>query len=144
MSVECGASGSSRKTISCHKCCALVEPTLSQKELWKSRQIIQHRELVLPKSSLKGLASEELAYGMDDQWSHHCSHSSSVSSAQYSIKKVQDHQPHQPQGYSTGLSEKEIERRRKIGAANKGQVPWTKGRKWSEGMTNASLQFLCQ
>nr|CAB3460585.1 unnamed protein product [Digitaria exilis] len=51
-----------------------------------------------------------------------------------SKKQVQDHQPHQPQGVtcSAGLSEKEIERRRKIGAANKGQVPWTKGRKWSE------------
>lgn len=31
--------------------------------------------------------------------------------------------------YPGGLSEKEIERRRKIGAANKGKTPWTKGRK---------------
>ncbi|CAN6336645.1 unnamed protein product [Urochloa humidicola] len=140
MSFECGASSSSRKTLSCHKCCALVEPILSQKELWKSSQLIQYREFVLPKSSLKGLACEQLTNGMDDQWSHHSSYSASVSSAQYSIKKsnvkqeVQDHQPNQPQGvtYFTGLSKKEIERRRKIGAANKGQVPWTKGRKWSE------------
>ncbi|CAL4901549.1 unnamed protein product [Urochloa decumbens] len=140
MSYECGASSSTRKTLSCHKCCALVEPILSQKGIWKSSQLIQYREFVLPKSSLKGLACEQLTNGMDDQRSHHSSYSASVSSAQYSMKKsnvkqeVQDHQPNQTQGvtYFTGMSKKEIERRRKIGAANKGQVPWTKGRKWSE------------
>ncbi|CAM0953476.1 unnamed protein product [Alopecurus aequalis] len=49
-------------------------------------------------------------------------------------------QPHQPLDddsaldgdvYLTCLSEQEIERRRKIGAANKGKAPWTKGRKLS-------------
>lgn len=35
---------------------------------------------------------------------------------------------------SIGMSKKEIERRRKIGRANKGKVPWNKGRKHSEGM----------
>lgn len=146
MSFECGASSSSRKMLSCHKCCASVELTLSQKELWKFSRLIQFREFILPKSSLKGLACEQLANGMDDQWSHHTSYLASVSSTQYSMKKskkqVQGHQPHQPQGVacSAGLSEKEIERRRKIGAANKGQVPWTKGRKWSEGMVNLSLK----
>lgn len=145
MSFECGASSSSRKTLSCRKCCASVEPTLSQKELWKLSRLIQYREFILPKSSLKELACEQSASGMDDQWSHHSSYLASVSSTQYSMKKskkqVKDHQPHQPQDatYSAGLSEKEIERRRKIGAANKGQVPWTKGRKWSEGMTNLFL-----
>ncbi|RLN27602.1 uncharacterized protein C2845_PM05G27520 [Panicum miliaceum] len=140
MSFECGASSSSRKTLSCHKCCALVEPTLSQNELRKSSQLIQYQEFILPKSSLKGLACEELASGMDDQRSHNTSYPAPVSRAHYSVnkrnveKQLQDHQPHHPQGgtYFTGLSKKEIERRRKIGAANKGQVPWTKGRKWSE------------
>ncbi|OEL13309.1 hypothetical protein BAE44_0025674, partial [Dichanthelium oligosanthes] len=141
MNFECSASSSSRKMLSCHKCCALVEPTLLQKELRKSSQLIQYREFILPKSSLKGLACDQLtANGMDDQWPHHSSYSASVSTAQYSMKnsnmkkQVQEPQPHQPQGvaYFTGMSKKEIERRRKIGAANKGQVPWTKGRKWSE------------
>jgi len=140
MSFECGASSSSRKTLSCRKCCALVEPTLSQNELRKSSQLIQYRELILPKSSLKELACEELVNGMDDQWSNNTSYPDSVSRAHYSVnkrdveKQVQDHQLHHPQGgtYFTGLSKKEIERRRKIGAANKGQVPWTKGKKWSE------------
>ncbi|CAL5096515.1 unnamed protein product [Urochloa decumbens] len=141
MSYECGASSSSRKTLSCHKYCASChKPILSQKGLWTSSQLTQYREFVLPKSSLKGLACEQLTNGMDDQRSHHSSYPASVSSAQYSMKKsnlkheVQDHQPNQTQGvtYFTGLSKKEIERRRKIGAANKGQVPWTKGRKWSE------------
>ncbi|RLN00405.1 uncharacterized protein C2845_PM06G04200 [Panicum miliaceum] len=141
MSFECGASSSSRKTLSRHKCCALVEPTLSQNELQKSSQLIQYREFILPKSSLNELACEELASGMDDQWSiNNTSYLASVSRAHYSVNKrnveqhVQDHQLHHPQGgtYFTGLSKKEIERRRKIGAANKGQVPWTKGKKWSE------------
>ena len=147
MSFECGASSSSRKTLSCRKCCALVEPTLSQNELRKSSQLIQYRELILPKSSLKELACEELVNGMDDQWSNNTSYPDSVSRAHYSVnkrdveKQVQDHQLHHPQGdtYFTGLSKKEIERRRKIGAANKGQVPWTKGKKWSEGTANLSL-----
>uniref|UniRef100_A0A0D3GBF8 Uncharacterized protein n=2 Tax=Oryza TaxID=4527 RepID=A0A0D3GBF8_9ORYZ len=52
-------------------------------------------------------------------------------------KLVQEHSPCQPStlqadAYTTGLSMKEIERRRKIGAANKGKVPWTKGRKLSK------------
>ena len=101
----------------------------------------------MPKSSLKELACEELVNGMDDQWSNNTSYPDSVSRAHYSVnkrdveKQVQDHQLHHPQGdtYFTGLSKKEIERRRKIGAANKGQVPWTKGKKWSEGTTNLSL-----
>ena len=147
MSFECGASSSSRKTLSCRKCCALVEPTLSQNELRKSSQLIQYREFISPKSSLKELACEELVGGMDDQWSNNTSYPDSVSRAHYSVnkrdveKQVQDHQLHHPQGgtYFTGLSKKEIERRRKIGAANKGQVPWTKGKKWSEGTTNLSL-----
>lgn len=49
---------------------------------------------------------------------------------------VKGHVPRQPSSledddYLAGLSEKEIERRRKIGAANKGKAPWTKGRKLS-------------
>jgi hypothetical protein len=87
---------------------------------------------------------------MDEQWSYHSSHSASVSSGQYSVKKstvkeVQDRQHCQPQGvaYFTDLSEKEIERRRKIGAANKGKVPWTKGRKWSEGMLCRQFTVQC-
>ncbi|XP_066362227.1 uncharacterized protein [Miscanthus floridulus] len=134
-----GSGTSSRKKPSCHKCCALVELTMPHKELRKSSQLIRHREFVLPQSSLKELACEQLAHGMDEQWSYHSSYSASVSSGQYSVEKstvkqVQDLQSCQPQGvaYFTDLSEKEIERRRKIGAANKGKVPWTKGRKWSE------------
>jgi hypothetical protein len=51
---------------------------------------------------------------------------------------VEGHMPRQPSSleddaYPAGLSEKEIERRRKIGAANKGKAPWTKGRKLSVG-----------
>ena len=101
----------------------------------------------MPKSSLKELVCEELVGGMDDQWSNNTSYPDSVSREHCSVNKrnvekhVQDHQLHHPQGgtYFTGLSKKEIERRRKIGAANKGQVPWTKGKKWSEGTTNLSL-----
>jgi hypothetical protein len=53
---------------------------------------------------------------------------------------VEGHMPRQPSSleddaYPAGLSEKEIERRRKIGAANKGKAPWTKGRRLSIGMT---------
>ena len=147
MSFECGASSSSRKTLSCRNCCALVEPTLSQNELRKSSQLIQYREFISPKSSLKELACEELVGGMDDQWSNNTSYPDSVSREHCSVNKrnvekhVQDHQLHHPQGgtYFTGLSKKEIERRRKIGAANQGQVPWTKGKKWSEGTANLSL-----
>ncbi|KAK3134722.1 hypothetical protein QOZ80_5BG0409890 [Eleusine coracana subsp. coracana] len=75
---------------------------------------------------------------MDEQQSHHSSCPASFSSLQIDLmKQAQDHQCHQPKNpvddaYFAGLSEKEIERRRKIGAANKGKVPWTKGRKWSE------------
>ncbi|KAG2617158.1 uncharacterized protein LOC120664466 isoform X1 [Panicum virgatum] len=140
MSFECGASSSSRKLLSRRKFCALVEPTLSHNELRKSSQLIQYREFISPKSSLKELACEELVGGMDDQWSNNTSYPDSVSREHCSVNKrnvekhVQDHQLHHPQGgtYFTGLSKKEIERRRKIGAANKGQVPWTKGKKWSE------------
>ncbi|XP_002441604.1 uncharacterized protein LOC8065301 isoform X3 [Sorghum bicolor] len=139
MSFLYGSGTSSTKKPSCHKCCALVELTLPHKELRKLSQLIRYREFVLPQSSLKELACQQLAHGMDEQWSYHSSHSASVSSGQYSVKKstvkeVQDRQHCQPQGvaYFTDLSEKEIERRRKIGAANKGKVPWTKGRKWSE------------
>lgn len=149
MSFVYGSATSSRKKSSCHKCCALVELTLPQKELQKSCQLIRYREFVLPQSSLKELACEQLAHGMDEQGSAHSSYSASVSSGQYCVEKsimkqVQDRQPCQSQdvAYFTGLSEKEIERRRKIGAANKGNVPWTKGRKWSEGMINFSLLII--
>uniref|UniRef100_J3MA83 Nuclease associated modular domain-containing protein n=1 Tax=Oryza brachyantha TaxID=4533 RepID=J3MA83_ORYBR len=52
-------------------------------------------------------------------------------------KLVQDHSPCQPLALQsdpdiTILPIKEIERRRKIGAANKGKVPWTNGRKLSK------------
>ena len=144
-----GSGTSSRKKPSYHKCCALVELTMPHKELRKSSQLIRHREFVLPQSSLKELACQQLAHGMDEQWSYHSSYSASVSSGQYSVEKstvkqVQDLQSCQLQGvaYFTDLSEKEIERRRKIGAANKGKVPWTKGRKWSEGMVNLSLLII--
>ncbi|KAM0904035.1 hypothetical protein ACQ4PT_018271 [Festuca glaucescens] len=50
------------------------------------------------------------------------------------MEQVQDHQQssREDDAYLTGLPEKEIERRRKIGAANKGKAPWTKGRKLSK------------
>lgn len=65
-----------------------------------------------------------MAHGVDEQYP--------VKSS--TVEQTQDRQPCLPQGdaYFAGLSKKEIERRRKIGAANKGKVPWTKGRKWSE------------
>uniref|UniRef100_A0A0A9CHG4 Nuclease associated modular domain-containing protein n=1 Tax=Arundo donax TaxID=35708 RepID=A0A0A9CHG4_ARUDO len=143
MNFEYGASSSSRITFSYYKFCALLEPTLLQKRFRERSQLFRYREFILPQSSLKELASEQLANEMDEQWAHHSSFSVSFSSAHPSIKmrgvnkKVQDNQPHQPQNlqddaYLTGLSKKEIERRQKIGAANKGKVPWTKGRKWSE------------
>ncbi|KAL6618686.1 hypothetical protein ACP70R_033825 [Stipagrostis hirtigluma subsp. patula] len=136
---ECGTSCSSRITMSRFKYCAL----LLQKSIQKRSQSLQHRHFILPHSSLKGLACEQLANEMDEQWRHRSSYSLSVSSEQPSMRKsdvkehLQDHQPQRPQNlecdaYLPGLSEKEIERRRKIGAANKGKVPWTKGRKWSE------------
>jgi len=144
-----GSGTSSRRKSSCNKCCALVDLTLPHKELQKSSQLIQYREFLLPQSSLKELACQQLAHGMDEQWSYHSSYSASVSSGQYSVKKssvkqVQDLQSCQLQGvaYFTDLSEKEIERRRKIGAANKGKVPWIKGRKWSEGMVSLSLLII--
>lgn len=149
MSFVYGSGTSSRNKSACHKCCALVELALPHKELRKSSQLIQYREFVLPQSSLKELGCQQLAHGMDEQWSYHSSYPTSVSSGQYPVKKstvkqVQDLQPCQTQGAAcfTGLSEKEIERRRKIGAANKGKVPWIKGRKWSEGMVNLSLLII--
>jgi len=152
MSFECGASSSSRKLLSRRKFCALVEPTLSHNELRKSSQLIQYREFISPKSSLKELVCEELVGGMDDQWSNNTSYPDSVSREHCSVNKrnvekhVQDHQLHHPQGgtYFTGLSKKEIERRRKIGAANKGQVPWTKGKKWSEELKKLISQRTTQ
>ncbi|XP_062180598.1 uncharacterized protein LOC133884997 isoform X2 [Phragmites australis] len=143
MSFDCGASSTSRITFSCYKCCALLEPTLLQNFFRKSSQLIRYQKFIVPQSSLKELSCEQLANKMDEQWSHDSSYSFSSSSAQPSIRKsdvkkqVQDQQPHKPQNlegdaYFAGLSKKEIERRRKIGAANKGKVPWTKGRNWSE------------
>jgi hypothetical protein len=86
-----------------------------------------------------------LANETDEQ---HLSYPISFSSLQSDLKKqMYDRQLHQPQNLENdadfaGLSKKEIERRRKIGAANKGKVPWTKGRKWSEGITCISPIFL--
>ncbi|KAL6848857.1 hypothetical protein ACP4OV_021440 [Aristida adscensionis] len=129
--------------ITCYNSCALLEPTLLQKTTRQPTQLIQHRQFMLPRSSLKELACDQLANLVDEQWSHHSSYSLSVSNEPPSTRKssvkehLQDDQAHGPKNlqgdaYVAGLSKKEIERRRKIGAANKGKVPWTKGRKWSE------------
>ncbi|KAJ1264313.1 hypothetical protein BS78_09G254100 [Paspalum vaginatum] len=139
MTFECGASTSSRKKLPRRKSCALLEPTPPHKEFRKSSRLVRCQEFVSPRSSLKELAYEQLTNEMDEQWPCHTSCPASVSSGQYSMEKsiekqVQDDQPPLPEGvaYFAGLSKKEIERRRKIGAANKGKVPWTKSRKWSE------------
>ncbi|XP_062232277.1 uncharacterized protein LOC133929513 [Phragmites australis] len=142
LSIVCGASSSSRIAFTYYKYCALSEPTLLHKKIREPSQF-QYRKFIVPQSSLKELSCKQLANEMDEQWSHDSSYSFAVSSAQPSIKKSdvkkqgQDHQPHQPQNlegdaHFAGLSNKEIDRRQKIGAANKGKVPWTKGRKWSE------------
>ncbi|XP_074562341.1 uncharacterized protein LOC141818807, partial [Curcuma longa] len=38
-----------------------------------------------------------------------------------------------------GISNKEIQRRLKIGAANRGRIPWNKGKKHSEGISNEEI-----
>jgi hypothetical protein len=145
MNFEYGASSPSRITFSCYKCCALLETTLLQKRFREPSQLIRYREFVSPRSSLKELPCKELANETDEQ---HLSYPISFSSLQSDLKKqMHDRQLHQPQNLENdadfaGLSKKEIERRRKIGAANKGKVPWTKGRKWSEGITCISPIFL--
>lgn len=118
---ERGAIASSRvKPVCCYKCrVPSSEPTAPHKITQGLNPSILCREFVLSRSSFR-------AQGVMDE--RHCS--------------SEKNQPHQPQGDSalesdaclTGLSEKEIERRRKIGAANKGKAPWTKGRKLSIGM----------
>lgn len=152
MTFECGASTSSKIKFLCYKYCAPLEPILLQKKFREPNQLIRYREFILPQSSLKQQACKQLAHVMDEQWSHHSSCSLTFSRAQPSTKKsdtttqVEDHQPHQPSNlegdaYLTGLSKKEIERRQKIGAANKGKVPWTKGRELSKGMNELPLTF---
>uniref|UniRef100_A0A0D9WKE6 Nuclease associated modular domain-containing protein n=1 Tax=Leersia perrieri TaxID=77586 RepID=A0A0D9WKE6_9ORYZ len=143
MNFQCGANSSSRITFSCYKYCAALEPSLKHYKFQEHRRLIQYREFVLPQSSLKEQACEQLVHDMDEQWSHHSSYSQPFTSTQPSTIKrnvekiMQDHSPCQTsilQGdvHTTGLSMKEIERRRKIGAANKGKIPWTKGRKLSK------------
>uniref|UniRef100_A0A0E0LYW4 Nuclease associated modular domain-containing protein n=1 Tax=Oryza punctata TaxID=4537 RepID=A0A0E0LYW4_ORYPU len=137
MTSEYGASSSSRIKFSCYKYCATLESVLQQNKFREHNRLIQYREFILPQSSLKEQAYEQLVHDMDEQWSHHSS-SSQPSTRKRDVKKlVQEHTPCHPStlqadAYITGLSMKEIERRRKIGAANKGKVPWTKGRKLSE------------
>ncbi|XP_006654856.1 uncharacterized protein LOC102719114 [Oryza brachyantha] len=143
MTFEYCVGSSSRITFSYYKYCATLESHLHQNKFQDHSRLIQYRVFILPRSSLEKRACEHLVHGMDEQWTDHSSYSQPFSSAQPSTQKrdvkklLQDHsscQPSTPQGdvYTTGLSMKEIERRRKIGAANKGKVPWTKGRKLSK------------
>uniref|UniRef100_A0A0E0IVV7 Nuclease associated modular domain-containing protein n=1 Tax=Oryza nivara TaxID=4536 RepID=A0A0E0IVV7_ORYNI len=137
MTSEYGAGSSSRIKFSYYKYCAALELVLQQNRFREHNRLIHHREFILPRSSLKQEAYKHLVHDMDE----HCSHHSSClqpSTRKRDVKKlVQEHSPCQPStlqadAYTTGLSMKEIERRRKIGAANKGKVPWTKGRKLSK------------
>lgn len=144
MSFECGSVTPSRVKLARCKCRVSSERAVLQKEIRERNRSIRDREFVSFLSSFKVQASKRLAYDMDEQWPHHCSSDRvPLSSAQPSsyksdmMKQVQGHQPHLPLDLEnnvnpTGLSEKEIERRRKIGAANKGKAPWTKGRKLSK------------
>lgn len=39
---------------------------------------------------------------------------------------------------------RELERRKKIGEANRGKVPWNKGRSWGEGISPAHCSYSCR
>lgn len=137
---ECGAVTSSRVKPACYRCrLSLMEPTAPQKKTREFSRSIQCREFALPRSSFSEQVCQQLYdNGMDER---HCSSDRlPFSGAQPLTEKsdlmeqVRDHQSSSREGdaYLTGLPQKEIERRRKIGAANKGKAPWTKGRKLSE------------
>ncbi|CAM0956128.1 unnamed protein product [Alopecurus aequalis] len=114
---EFGAIAASRVKLACYKW------RVSSKKIRELDPSIRYREFLLPRSSFRVQVCRQLSYeGMDER---HCS--------------SEKNQPRQPSdddsaldgdAYLTGLSEKEIERRRKIGAANKGKAPWTKVFRW--------------
>ncbi|XP_051210594.1 uncharacterized protein [Lolium perenne] len=140
MTFECGAITASRVKLACPS-----EPTPLHTKIRELGRLIRYpRDSVLsPRSSFKGVrACRRLSDGRGGRWTaRHCS--PAFSSAHPSTMErdtvdqaVEGHRPRQPSSleddaYRAGLSEKEIERRRKIGAANKGKAPWTKGRKLS-------------
>ena len=141
MAFECGVIASCRVKLVCYKCrvssSSSSGPAAPQKKIQELGRSIRYREFVFPRSSFRVKACKQLSdNGMDED---HCSSDPLTSSTEKSdlMEQVRDHQPSSWEGdaYLAGLSEKEIERRRKIGAANKGKAPWSKGRKLSKGIT---------
>uniref|UniRef100_A0ACD5TZU0 Uncharacterized protein n=1 Tax=Avena sativa TaxID=4498 RepID=A0ACD5TZU0_AVESA len=123
---EYGALTSSRVNV-CYKRVPSSEPTALQKKIRESNRSNHYREYVVHRSSFRVKVCGQL-YGTSMDEHHPSSDKSDL------MEQVGDHQSSIQEGdaYLTGLPEKEIERRRKIGAANKGKAPWTKGRKLSE------------
>lgn len=123
--------------------CCKRRVSSEQKGIRRLDQSIQHRGLVSPRPSFRTLACTGRPSGdMDERWAHICSSAFSAKQGDM-MGQVQDDCPPSNlelgSAYPGGLSEKEIERRRKISAANKGKAPWTKGRKLTQGMSATLL-----
>ncbi|KAM3300629.1 hypothetical protein ACQJBY_041578 [Aegilops geniculata] len=116
--------------------CCKRRVSSEQKGIRRLDRPIQHRGLVSPRPSFRTLAcTGRPSDDMDKRWTHICSSAFSAKQGDM-MGQVQDYCPSSNlelgSAYPGGLSEKEIERRQKISAANKGKAPWTKGRKLTQ------------
>ncbi|XP_044984871.1 uncharacterized protein LOC123452294 [Hordeum vulgare subsp. vulgare] len=125
MAFQCTATSPRAKLV----CCKRHMPP-EQKGVGRLGRLTQHGELALPQSSVR-----QPSGGMEERWDRHCSSAFSANQGDI-MGQVQDDRP--PSNLELGgaspggLSKKEIERRCKISAANKGKAPWTKGRKLTQ------------